>query len=331
MIWCTRRFGITTLAMALTTLFVVPHAGPAQAQGFPTKVVRLIVPYPAGGGIDQIARPLAERLAAKWGQPVIVENRPGAATAIAAEHVARAAPDGYTLLIGEVTTFGINPHIYPKLSYDPLKDFAPITIVCRLAPVIAVNAEVPAKTLPELIDLAKAQGGKLSYGSFGNGSYAHIAMEEFKRRANADMLHVPYRGGAAALTGLVSGETKVSMATITNFLGNEAGGKLRILAATTEKRLERRPDLPTVGETVPGYVIDAWVGIVAPAGTPATVLDKIRDDIAAIAGDAEYRTKNFVERFLEPIVNTRAEAAAMLKQDHERWREMVQRAGVKAD
>lgn len=319
------------LAALIAAVFVACGAGPAFAQNFPTGVVRLIVPYPAGGGIDAIARPLAQRLSERWGHPVIVENRPGAATAIAAEHVARAAADGHTLLISEVTTFAINPHVYPKLSYDPLKDFAPVTVVCRLSPVIAVNAEVPVKTLADLIALAKEKPGKLSYGSFGNGTYAHIAMEEFKRRAGIDMLHVPYKGGAAALTGVVSGETAATMATITNFIGNEQGGKLRIVASTTEQRLSRRPELPTVGETLPDYVIDSWVGVAAPAATPPAVLDKIRDDIAAIAADPDYRAKNFTAQFLEPVANTRAEFAEMLARDHARWRDMVKRNDVRID
>lgn len=324
------------VALAIGAGLVAASALTVQAQGtggpgFPSGVVRLVVPYPAGGGIDAIARPLAHRLSERWGYPVVVENRPGAATAIAAEYVSRAPPDGHTLLIGEVTTFAINPHVYPKLSYDPLADFDPVTVVCRLSPVIAVNADLPVRTVPELIDLARTQSGKLSYGSFGNGTYAHIAMEEFKRRADIRMLHVPYRGGGAALAGLLSGETSVSMATITNFIGHEQGGKLRILASTTAKRLERRSDLPTVSETLPGYVVDSWVAIVAPAGTPPAVLDRVGDDIAAIAADPEYRARHFTAQFLEPIASTRNEFAQMLKREHARWRDMVHRNKVTID
>ena len=320
------RLALSALALAFTAA-----ALPAHAQSFPTKPVRIIVPYTAGGGTDAVARPLAQRLSEKWGQPVIIENRPGAGTAIGAEAAARAPADGYTLILSDATTYVVNPHVYRKLPYDPLKDFAPVSIVARFTPVIAVNAEAPAKTLPEFIAWAKREPGKLSYGSFGNGSYAHVALEAFKRAAGLDMVHIPYRGGAPVVTDLLAGQLAVTMATASNFAQHEKAGKLRIIAAATEKRLTSRPELPTVGETLPGYAIDVFVAVAAPAGTPDEILTKVSKDIAEIVKDTEYRARNYTPLEMEPVGSTREEFAFVLKRDNERWRELVARTGVKID
>jgi tripartite-type tricarboxylate transporter receptor subunit TctC len=303
----------------------------AQAQDFPNRPVKIIVPYTAGGGTDAVARPLAKRLSEKWGQPVLIENRPGAGTAIGADAAARSPADGYTLLLSDATTYAINPHVYKKLPYDPLKDFAPVAIVCRFTPVVAVNAQVPAKTLGEFIAWVKASPGKQSYGSFGNGTYAHVAMEEIKRRAGLDMVHVPYRGGAPVVTDLLSGQISSTIATVTNFLQHHKAGKLRIIAAATEKRPSLLPDLPTVGETLPGYAINVFVAVAAPAGTPGAVVNKISRDIAAIVAEPEYREKNLNLQYFEPVGSTPEEFAATLKRDNERWADMVKRNGVKID
>ncbi len=304
---------------------------PAGGQNYPSKLVRIVVPYTAGGGTDTIARPLAQRLSEKWGQSVIIENRGGAGTAIGAEMVARSAPDGYTLLLSDATTYVINPYVYAKLPYNPNKDFTPISIVCRFLPGVVVNADVPAKTLGELIALAKQQPGKLTYGSFGNGTYAHVAMEDIKRRAGIDMPHVPYRGGAQVVTDLLSGQLTASIATISNFWEHEKAGKLRVIAAATEKRLSLRPDLPTVGETLPGYAIDVFVAVAAPAGTPPEILNKVSADIAEIVKDPVYRDKYLISGFLEPVGSTREEFAAVLARDNVRWRELVARTGVRIE
>lgn len=322
-----RRFSVSALA----AISVLALAAPASAQDYPSRTVKIVVPYTAGGGTDAVARPLAQRLSEKWGQPVIVENRPGAGTSIGAEAVARAPADGYTLLLSDATTYAVNPHVYRKLPYDPLKDFAPVSIVCRFTPVIAVGAKVPAKTLGELIALVKQQPGKLSYGSFGNGSYAHVALEEFKRVAGIDIQHVPYRGGAPVVTDLLSGQLTMTMATVTNFWQHHQEGTLRILATATEKRASLLPDMPTVGETLPGYAIDVFVAVAAPAATPPDILKKISADIAEIVGDRAYREKNLTGQFLEPVGSTREEFAAVLARDNERWRGLAARTGVKID
>lgn len=316
------------IAMAVGVFVMVPTA---QTETYPSKVVRIIVPYAAGGGTDAIARPLAQRLSEKWGQPVIVENRGGAGTSIGAEAVAHSAPDGYTLLLSDATTYVINPHVYRKLSYNPLKDFAPVSIICRFMPVLAINADVPAKTLSELIALAKREPGKLTYGSFGNGTYAHVAMEELKRLAGIEMPHVPYRGGAPVVTDLLSGQLTATIATITNFWQHEKAGKLRILAAATEKRPSLRPDLPVIGETLPGYAIDVFVAVAAPVATPPDILTKVSATIAEIVNDPEYREKYLSSQFLEPVGSTREDFSAVLARDDVRWRSLVERTGVRIE
>jgi tripartite-type tricarboxylate transporter receptor subunit TctC len=321
------RFRIAVLAASV----FVAAAPAALAQDFPSRPVRIVVPYTAGGGTDAVARPLAQRLSEKWGQPVVVENRAGAGTAIGAEAVARAPADGYTLLLSDATTYVVNPHVYKKLSYDPLKDFAPVSIVCRFTPVVAVNAEVPAKTIGEFVAWVKQQPGKQSYGSFGNGTYAHIAMEELKRVAGLDMIHVPYRGGAPVVTDLLGGQISSTMATVTNFWEHHKTGKLRILATATEKRVSLLPDLPTVGETLPGYAIDAFVAVAAPAATPPAIVKKISEDIAAIVAEPAYREKFLASQFFEPVGSTQEEFAAILKKDNEHWRGLVERTGARVE
>jgi tripartite-type tricarboxylate transporter receptor subunit TctC len=320
---------IIVSALAAVPFFVLN--GQLQAQDYPTRPIKIIVPYTAGGGTDAVARPLAQRLSEKWGQPVVIENRPGAGTAIGAEAVARAKADGYTLLLSDATTYAINPHVYRKLPYDPLKDFAPVSIVCRFTPVFAVNANVPARTLGDFITWVKERPGQQSYGSFGNGTYAHVAMEELKRAAGINLLHVPYRGGAPVVTDLLSGQISSTMATVTNFLQHHQAGKLRIIAAANEKRPSLLPDLPTVGETLPGYAIDVFVAVAAPTGTPTAIVNKISQDIAAIVSDPAYREKNLSLQYFEPVGSTPGEFEMVLKRDNAHWRGLVERTGVKID
>jgi tripartite-type tricarboxylate transporter receptor subunit TctC len=317
-------------ASALAAMLMLAYA-PASAETFPSRTVKVIVPYTAGGGTDVVARPLVQRLSEKWGQPVIIENRPGAGTAIGAEAVARSPADGYTLLISDTTTYTVNPHVYRRLPYDPLKDFAPIYIVCRSLPVIAVGKQVPAQSLSEFIAIVKQHPGKYSYGSFGNGSYAHVALEQFKRVAGIDLQHVPYRGGAPVVTDLLSGQLAITMSAITNFWAHYQQGTLRILATATEKRATLVPDLPTAGETLPGYGIEVFTTLAAPAATPPDILKKIAADVAEIVNDPEYREKNLSAQFLEPVGGTREEFVTMLARDSERWRRLVERTGIKID
>ena len=312
-----------TLVVALVPLI-------AQAQKYPDRPVKVIVPYTAGGGTDTVARAVTQKLSEQWGQPVVVENRPGAGTSRGADAVARSTPDGYTLLFTDSASFVINPHIYANLPSDPLRDLDPISLVVHLAPVLAVANDAPAKTVAELVAYAKANPGKLTYASPGVGSYTHVAMEYFKHLSGIDLLHVPYRGTTPAMTDLLAGRVSMYMVTYSVFDAYERDGKLKIIAAATERRLPQRPDLPTIGETVPGFSIDVWFGFAAPAGTPPAILDKIHADVAAVLGQ-----KPINDTFLAPQAyiagdESRENFSARIKAEHGKWAELVKISGAKA-
>lgn len=301
----------------------------AHAQKYPDRAVKIIVPYTPGGGTDTVARALGLRLSEMWGQPVVVDNRPGANSIIGSDAVAKSAPDGYTLLFTDAASFVINPSMYSRLPFDPLKDFEPVSLAVRLSPVLAVAINAPAKTMPELIAYAKAKPGELTFGSPGVGSYPHVAMEYLKHLAKIDMLHVPYKGSTPGVTDLIAGRLSAFMVTLSIFEAYEKDGKLKIIATATDKRLPQRPDLPAINETVPGYSIDVWFGMAAPAGTPAPVLDKIHADVAAI-----LKEQKFIDTFLKPQAYqagdlSRQEFAALLKAEHAKWAELVKISGAK--
>ncbi|OGA77339.1 MAG: hypothetical protein A3G81_09495 [Betaproteobacteria bacterium RIFCSPLOWO2_12_FULL_65_14] len=304
----------------------------AHAQAYPAKPVKMIVPYPPGGGTDSVARNIAQRLSDAWHQPVVVENRPGAGTTIGAEAVAKSPADGYTLLFSDTATFLINPYLYSKLSYDPLKDFAPITIATRLAPVLAVANAVPVKNMRELLAYAKSNPGKLTYASPGNGSYPHIAMEALKKQAGLDLIHVPYKGSSPAMADLLAGRVSMYMVTYSVFDKLEQAGKLKVVASATPKRLSVRPDLPTISESgVPGYTVNVWFGMAAPAGTPDAILDKVHADVVRILRSDEFEEKVLKPQALERGGMSRAEFLDELKQESVRWGELVRNSGAKLD
>jgi tripartite-type tricarboxylate transporter receptor subunit TctC len=301
------------------------------AQTFPDHTVKVIVPYVAGGGTDSVARAVSQGLQELWGQPVVVENKSGAGTAVGSEYAAKSAADGYTLLFSDSSALVINPHVYSKLRYDPIKDFEPVALAVRLAPVLAISTDMKAKSVGEFIAYAKAHPGEMTYASPGTGTYTHIAMEYLKHMAGINMLHVPYKGSAPAMTDLIAGRIASYMVTYSVFDQYEKDGKLKILAAATGKRLPNRPDLPTIGETVKDYSIDVWFGFAAPAGTPTAILDKVHADVNKIVNDPA-----FVEKFLKPQAFiagnlSRAEFAAQVKSDFAKWGELVKIAGVKID
>jgi tripartite-type tricarboxylate transporter receptor subunit TctC len=250
---------------------------------------------------------------------------------LGAEIAAKSPPDGYTLIFSDSSTFVINPHVYTNLHFDPLKDFEPVSLAVRLAPVIAVGTDVPAKSVGELIAYAKAHPGELTYASPGVGTYTHIAMEYFKQMAGVNLIHVPYKGSSPAMADLLAGRVSAYLVTYSVFDAYEREGKLRILAAATKERPPIRPDLPTIGETVPGYSIDVWFGMAAPAGTPKAILDKIHDDT-----DAILRDPAFVEKFIKPQAYiagtlTRAQFGQQIHDDYNKWKELVGIAKVKLD
>jgi len=318
-----------------SVLAAVPGTGGALAQAFPGKLVKIVVPYTPGSLTDAAARGVAQRLSDGWGQPVIIENRPGAGTSMGAEYVAKAAADGYTLLFSDNGTYTINPHLFSKLAYSPVTDFAPITIVFRSLPVFALSNAVPARDFREFLAYARANPGKLSYATFGIGSFPHVATEQLKQMAGLDLVHVPYKGGAAAITDLIGGRVALLMASYGTFDQSEKAGRLKIIGAATEKRLAVRPDLPTVAESgVPGYSMSVWFGMVAPAGTPAPVLDRIHADVVKLLHDpgADGFNEKFMKpQSLEPGGNSREEFASLIKAEYAHWGRLVKAIGAKLD
>ena len=319
-------------ALAAMLISAMPAVTGAQAQGFPSKAVRVVVTTAPGGNTDIAARGLAQRLVPMWGQPVVVENRPGAGGTIAAAYVAGAAPDGYTLLYAPDGTYVITPPLYSKLSYHPLTSFAPITVPFRSSSILVLSNAVPVKNFREFLAYARANPGKLSYGSYGYGSNAHVAIEQLKQMAGLELVHVPYEGGGPALTDLIAGRVALLLGNLAFFEPHEKEGKLKIIAALDDKRMSVRPDLPTVSESgVPGYSVSAWSALVAPAGTPASVLDKIRADIVTVLRDPDFNEKFMKQQGFRPEGNSREEFASMLRTEYAHWGRIVRTTGAKLD
>jgi tripartite-type tricarboxylate transporter receptor subunit TctC len=316
-------------AAALLTLAT---ALPALAQGsFPTRPVTLVVPFPPGGGTDTGARIVAQRLGAKWGQTVVVENKGGAAGAIGADLVAKSKPDGYTILMGNIGTQAINPVLYKKLPYDPDKAFAPIALVAELPLVMLVNPRVAANTAQEFIALAKSQPGKLSYSTSGAGGSMHLAGEMMKSASGTFILHVPYRGGGPAISDLMAGHVELSFATVLESIGHIKSGKLRALAVTGEKRVSALPNVPTLAESaLPGFNSISWIGLLAPAGTPAAIVEKISADVREVLAIEEVKSK-LVELGALPAANTPAQFEAMIAKDRKRYAQIIRERGITVD
>ncbi len=309
------------LAIALV-LGAVAHA-PAYAQAYPARPVTLVVPFPPGGGTDTGGRIIAEQLSKRWGQAVVVENKGGAAGQIGADFVAKAKPDGHTLLLGNIGTQAINPLLYPKLPYDPDTAFIPISLLAELPLAMMVHPAVPAKTAAEFIALAKSQPGRLSYSSAGAGGAPHLAAEMFKDRTGTFVLHVPYRGGGPAIADLIAGHVQLSFLTVLEASGHIKAGKLRALAVTGDKRLPALPEVPTLSETVlPGFNAISWLGLLAPAGTPQDIVEKISFDIRAILADEAVRARlsslGGVPRATSP-----QEFAKMIAEDRQRYAQII--------
>jgi tripartite-type tricarboxylate transporter receptor subunit TctC len=309
-------------------LCVAPLA--VNAQQYPDHPVKIVVPYLAGGATDAVARAIGQRLSVLWKQPVIVENKAGAGASIGADFVAKSTSDGYTLLFSDPSPFVINPHIYEKLPFDPLKDLAPVALGVRLSPVLAVSNKAPGKDLAELLAYAKANPGVLTYASPGVGNYTHVATEYFNHLAGVKILHVPYRGTNQIMPDLLSGRVDMFLVTLSVFEPYEKDGKLRVIAAATEQRLPQRPDLPTMGETVPGYSIDVWFGMSAPAATPAAILDKINVDMRQVLNEPSFVQSFILPQHYQAGNLTRAQFLDKIKAEYVKWREMVEISGAKA-
>ena len=302
----------------------------AQAQDYPTKVVRIVVPFPAGGGTDILSRALAQKLTESWKQQVIVENRPGAGANIGAEAVAKAAPDGYTLLMAS-TIHSINPSLYPNLTYDLLKDFAPITLVAETAQVLVVHPSVAASDLKEFIALAKSRPGQFNYSSAGNGSQPHLAAELFKTMTGTQLVHVPYKGAPPAMTDLIAGHVALSFATSPTAVPNVKSGKVRALGVSSTRRIPSLPDVPTIAEAgVPGYEASGFFGLVGPAGMAGPIIEKINAAVVAIIKDPAMR-KTLGEQGFEPLTCTPAEHAAFMRNEVTKWAKVAKESGAKID
>jgi tripartite-type tricarboxylate transporter receptor subunit TctC len=288
----------------------------AQSQNFPDRLVRIVVPYPPGSGTDIAARLMAQKLTDIWKVQVVVDNRPGAGAIVGVEAVAKAIPDGYTIGIADTGPLAINPALYAKLPYHPIKDVMPITIVANIPFMLVVHPDVPAKSVQELVAYAKKNPGKLNYASVGNGSAVHLASELFKTRAGIDIVHIPYKGSALALNGLLGGETSMMFVNLLSALPLVKAGKLNMLAAATPQRISNVPDLPTVAEAgVPGYEFQAWFGLIAPAGTPKNIIEKLNADFRKVISMPEVK-EFFINRGgFEPVVKVITAVSALVLVD----------------
>lgn len=303
-------------------LTLLPTTSVAQTQNFPNRLIKVVVPFVPGGGSDSVARILAKGMTEQLGQPVVVENRGGANTIIGTDHVAKAEPDGYTLLVC-TTAFATNPSMY-KLPFDTVRDFAPVTMYMGAALVLVVNPDLPVKNLSELIALAKAQPGKLTFASYGAGGPGHLAGELFKQLAGVDMLHIPYKGSAPSIADVVSGTASMSFAVMQPALPLIKSGRLRPVGVVMADRVAQLPDVPTIGEILPGFLITGFNGLCAPAGTPPDVLAKLNDAITKVVTTPAIREQlvNAGNPMLDKPLPPK-EFAAFVKADIERWRKIV--------
>ena len=320
-----RAFIAAVLALALTP----PMAAHAQ-QGYPSKLIKIIVPTAPGGGNDAMARIVASKLQDRWKSPVIVENKAGANGAIASEFVARAAPDGYTILFGYIATHGINPGL-SKVPYDPIKDFEPVAEIAEAQGVLVVNPKVEAKTVKELIALAKAKPGTMSYASAGNGTAPHIAGELLKQQAGIDILHIPYKGSGPAMTDTLAGTTQMMFPSLVAAGPHIKSGKLRALAVTGSKRSPLFPQLPTIAEGgVAGFEITQWYGFFAPAKTPKDIVDKLNKEIVAIMKDPDV-AKKFAEQGADIVTGSPDDFGKLVQSELAKWSKFIKEAKITAD
>jgi tripartite-type tricarboxylate transporter receptor subunit TctC len=304
----------------------------AVAQAYPSKPIRLIVPYPAGGGTDFFARTVGQRLADLLGQQVVVENKPGAATIIGAQVAATSPPDGYTVLIGDSSTLAVNPSLYAKLQYDPVKDFAPVTLTARFAMLLVVNPTLSKATnVKEFLDEAKKEGGKMNYASVGPGTTHHLTMELFKQRTGLALTHVPYKGAGPAITDVAGGQVPVMFVDLAAGGPMIKAGKLRVLGVASAKRIAALPDVPTLAEQgIANFEAWAWQGLVVPAGTPKEAIARLNADYAKTVATPDVRQK-LVDAGVEPITSTPEELTAYMKSEAAKWSAVVKQADIKVE
>jgi tripartite-type tricarboxylate transporter receptor subunit TctC len=300
------------------------------AARYPDKVVRLIVPFPAGGAVDVVARAVAARLSAAWKQPIVVDNKPGASGAIAAAELARAPKDGYTLMTGVGTNTTILKVLRPQLPFDPINDFAPVSLIATFPNILVVRPDLPAKDASGLIALAKANPGKYTFASSGYGSPLHLAGELFKIASGTDILHVPFTGSAPATAALLGGHVDMSFDTMPSIWSSVQAGKLRALGVASMQRTPAAPELSALGETLPGFGVTAWQGILAPAGTPDAIVAKIAEEIRQIVCDPQF-VKTMLDLGAVMTSDTPAEFAAFMTEDHAKWQKVIREAAIKLE
>jgi len=324
MIRATRSLG---LAAALLLA-----AASAAAQTYPSHPITIVVPASPGGVTDMLGRVLAKRLAERWGQPAVVENKPGANNQLAAELVARAAPDGYTLFVGPETTFVVNPSIYARLNYDPVKDFTPITGLITINQALLVHPSLPVANVQELLALAKQKPDELNYGTFGIGSSGHLNMELFQSEAGIRLTPVHYKGATPALTDVMAGHIQLMFISVGSAVPQARAGKVRMLAVGARKRLDGLPDVPTVAERgLPGFEAVSWFGLYGPAGMPTDIVAKINAEVRGVFADPEVRKTFLAPQFFEPLVDTPAELAGLLAAEAKKWGKVIRDAKIKVE
>lgn len=297
---------------------------------YPSKPVHVVVPYPAGGAVDAFARVLSQKLSELWSQQVIVDNRPGASTMIGAEQVAKSPPDGYTLLLTAELTLVTVPYLHEKIPYDPLKDFAPITALVSATQALVVNPSLPVKTVKDLVALAKAKPGELSYGSFGIGSTGHLNMEMLQAMTGARFNHIPYNGAGPAMNDVIGGHIGFMFAALSIVKGNVNAGKLRMIGVGSDHRSKEFPDVPTISESgVPGFEAKSWFGLVAPSGTPRDIIKKINQDVTKVISDPAFAAEFLSAQGLEPILGTPEQFSAFMRSESVKLGKVVKEAGIK--
>ena len=321
----------TRILVAAAMAACVGHAAIVSAQTFPTKAVRIVVPQAPGGASDALARIIGQRLSERWHQPVVVENRAGAGGLIGTDVVAKSAPDGYTLLLAYDGTHAVNASLYKSLPFDPLKDFSAVATLANVPFVLAVNASSPTKDVREFIERAKANPGKLNYGSAGNGSVNHLLGAMFSKAAGVELVHVPYKGAAQAISDLLGGSVECVFTSIPSVVGQIQSGRVRALAVTSGKRSAALPNVPTIAEAgIPGFDVAPWFGLLAPAGTPPQIVKQINDNVNAL-----LKTKDVIDSFAaqgaEPLATTPDGFGGLLKRDIDKWAVVVRESGAKVD
>lgn len=318
--------GTVVVACALTAALAT-IAEAADAPLFPSRPVRLVVPFPPGPALDVIGRAMAQRLTESWGRPMVVDNRGGAAGTLGADLVAKSAPDGYTLLMAGIGSLGTSRGMYPKLPYDPIRDFAPVMLIGRAQSALLVQTALPVRNVKELIAYAKAHPGKLNYSSAGSGSTGHLSMEMFRHLAGIDIVHIPHKGTVQGLTAMGTGEVQLSIQSLLTAAPLIQNGRIRMIAGTGSKRAAEMPEMPTIAEELPGYEFTVWYGVVAPARTPAPVLAQINKDMRRVFQAADLRDL-LLGQGSEIVLSSEDEFRAFLAREVDKWTTVIRRLGI---